>query len=271
MSPIPEIGIRDVSIQNVYVPRWVIRQPTTDHLLPPVVVNVGNPIINIPGFVTIHKDDKRHKNNIPIDKNLVENDPKQAMTVCPDGSYPSYNAMNYEPENLIIMRDQKPPVVPPPPDAPTPQTDTSKVIASEDVPCPAPNQPRIGDVAASQKEKVSGYELQPDPNNPGKEICVILYEDINFVEQYLPAPQVVSTTAAIATVATTSALLAKPLADLLLKVVKPAVKKVIAKVNAILGKTSYRPTASEIQTNQYREKKGMLPLKFGQKKKPKNK
>jgi hypothetical protein len=272
VSPIPEIGIRDVSIQNVYVPRWMIRQPTTYHLLPPVVVNVGNPIINIPGCVTMHKDDKKHKKNIPIDKNLVENDSKGAMTVCPDGSYPSYDAMNYEPENLIIMRDQKPPVIPPPPDAPTPPTpDTSKTTVLEDVPCPAPNQPRIGDVAQNQKEKVSGYELQPDPNNPNKEICVILYEDINFVEQYLPAPQVVSTTAAIATVATTSALLAKPLADLLLKVVKPVVKKVIAKVNAILGKTSYRPTASEIRTNQYREKKGMLPLKFGQKKKPKKK
>jgi hypothetical protein len=38
-------------------------------------------------------------------------------------------------------------------------------------------------------------------------------------------------------VATTSALLAKPLADLLLKVVKPTVKKVIKKIAAIRGKT----------------------------------
>ena len=51
---------------------------------------------------------------------------------------------------------------------------------------------------------------KPDPNNPSKEICVILYEDINIVEQYLPTAQVASTTAVIATVATTSALLAKP-------------------------------------------------------------
>ena len=237
MSPIPEIGIRNVGISNVYIPRWMIRQPTTDHLLPPEVVNVGNPIINIPGCVTMHKDDKRHKNNIPIDKNLVENDSKGAMTVCPDGSYPSYNAMNYEPENLTIFREQEPPVVPPPPDAPTPETpDTSKAIVEEDVPCPAPNQPRIGDVAQNQKEKVSGYELRPDPNNPSKEICVILYEDINIVEQYLPSAQVASTTAVIATVATTSALLAKPLADLLLKVVKPAVKKAIAKIQKLMGK-----------------------------------
>ena len=266
MSPIPKIGIRDVGIPNVYIPRWMTRQPTTDHLLPPVVINVGNPIINIPGCVTLHKDDKKHKNNIPIDKNLVENDPKQAMTVCPDGSYPSYNAMNYEPENLMIMRDQKLPVVPPPPDAPTPQTDTSKVIASEDVPCPAPNQPRIGDVTASQKEKVSGYELQPDPNNPGKEICVILYEDIGVVEQYLPSAQIASTTAAIATVATTSALLAKPLADLLLKVVKPVVKKVIAKVNAMRGKQEKRLSVQERILAQRDRNRALMELRKALKK-----
>ena len=63
----------------------------------------------------------------------------------------------------------------------------------------------------------------------GQQICVTLYEPISFTEQYLPAPQVVATTAGIAAVATTSALLAKPVADLLLKVVKPLVKKAIKK------------------------------------------
>ena len=51
-----------------------------------------------------------------------------------------------------------------------------------------------------------------------------LWEDIGTVEKFLPSIPVVSTTATIAAVATTSALLAKPLADLLLKVVKPIVK-----------------------------------------------
>ena len=128
--------------------------------------------------------------------------------------------------------------------------------------CPGPNSPRIGDVAQNKTEKVSGFELSKD----GK-ICIVLYEDIGVVEQYLPAPQVVATTGGIAVVATTSALLAKPLADLLLKVVKPLVKKTIGKIQMMLGKTPYRPTVSQIRTNQYREKKGMLPMKFGQKKK----
>ena len=92
---------------------------------------------------------------------------------------------------------------------------------------PRPNAPRIGDVAQNKKEKVFGFELQ---NVNGQQICVTLYEPIPFTEQYLPAPQVVASTAGIAAaVATTSALLAKPVADLLLKVVKPLVKKAIKK------------------------------------------
>ena len=68
----------------------------------------------------------------------------------------------------------------------------------------------IGTLGPNEKEKVSGYELQPDPVNPGKKICVILYEDIGAAEQFLPSPQVASTTAAIATVSGASALHAKP-------------------------------------------------------------
>ena len=66
----------------------------------------------------------------------------------------------------------------------------------------------------------------------------------------------------IASVAASSALLAKPLADLLLRVVKPAVKQVMTKVNAILGKSPYRLTEAEKKTNEYRVKKGLLPIPF---------
>ena len=251
------------NIPNIYIPSWMVNQPDIDHLLPPVVVNIGNPVVDMPGCVKMHKDNKRHKNNIPIDKDLVENDEGNAMTLCPDGSYPSYDAMNYEPEQLIMTYEQKAPVVPPPPE---PNLDTPETPSipktDEEVPCPGPNMPRIGDVAQNQEEKVSGYELQKDPANPKKEICVILYEDISVVEQYLPSANVATTTAAIATVAGASALLAKPLADLLLRVFKPAIKQVMTKVNKALGKTPYKPTQAELKTNEYRVKKGLVGINF---------
>ena len=271
MEPIPRIrNINNIQtyqisdVQNVYIPKWMTTQPNVDYLLPPVVVNIGNPIVDIPGCVKVHKDNKKQKNNIPIDKDLVENDEGEAMTLCPDGSYPHYDAMNYEPEQLLMTYEQKAPVVPPPPEAnlDTPETPNIPKTGDEEVPCPGPNAPRIGDVAQNQKEKVSGYELQKDPANPGKEICVILYEDISVIEAYLPSANVATTTAAIATVAGASALLAKPLADLLLRVFKPAIKQGLGKVNKILGKTPYKPTQSELRTNEYRVKKGLVGIPF---------
>ena len=247
------------NIPNVYVPSWMVNQPNVDYLIPPVVVNIGNPIVDIPGCVKAHKDNKQHKTGIPIDKDLVKNDSKNAMTLCPDGSYPSYSAMNYEPDQLLMTYETKaPPVAPPPePDLNTPET-PSIPKAEGDPECPGPTSPRIGALGPSEKEKVVGHELQDTPQ--GK-ICVALYEDIGIVETYLPSASVASTTATIALVATSSALLAKPLADLLLKVFKPAIKQVLNKVNKILGKTPYKPTRQDMITDEYRKKKGLLPIK----------
>ena len=262
ITVIREINIQESTIPNVYIPRWMVTQPNVDYLIPPVVVNIGNPIIDIPGCVKAHKDNKIHKNNIPIDKDLVENDDGNAMTLCPDGSYPHYDAMNYEPEQLIMTYEQKPPVVPPPPepDLNTPETPSIPKAGDEKPDCPGPTSLRIGAVGPSEKEKVVGHELQKTPQ--GTWVCVVLYEDIGIVEAYLPSAAVATTTASIAAVAGASALLAKPLADLLLKVFKPAIKQVIGKVNKALGKTPYKPTQAELKTNEYRVKKGLLEIPF---------
>ena len=259
-----EINIQETTIPNVYVPNWMTVQPNVDYLIPPVVINIGNPVVDIPGCVKAHKDNKQHKTGIPFDKDLVKNDSKNAMTLCPDGSYPAYSAMNYEPDQLTITYESKaPPVAPPPePDLNTPETPSiPKAEGNPD--CPGATSLRIGAVGPSEKEKVIGHELQKTPQ--GTLICVELYEDINIVEQYLPSAQIAMTTASIAAVAGASALLAKPLADLLLRVFKPAIKQVIGKVNKALGKTPYKPTKSELRTNEYRIKKGLTALKFGKK------
>ena len=81
-------------------------------------------------------------------------------------------------------------------------------------------------------EKITGYELV------GKE-CLMVTEKLSIPDQIvgnIPNAGAVTTTASIAVVATTSALVAKPLADLLLRVVKPTVKKIIKKIAAIRGK-----------------------------------
>ena len=242
---INDVNVRNINIPNVNVFNYDLPTPLAPGH-PRTTEYIGRPIVNIPGCVEAHPDDRNAQN-------LPEDDSSKVMTLC-DGEVPSYDAMNYEPEQLTIIQELPPPDVVPPPDPPgTPEVPATSNVSAE-VECPAPNQPRIGDVAQNQKEKVSGYELRDG-------ICVILYEDIGPVEQYLPSAQVATTTAVIATVAGASALLAKPLADLLLRVFRPAIKQALTKANSILGRKNVRPTRSEIAADEYRKKKGLGPVK----------
>ena len=261
--------VREIADQRV----WMYNAPLTNVPQVPVTTLVGTPIVNMPGCVKVHKENAMNPRN--KNKMLVYDDPKQNVVLC-DGGMPYYEPPNYDARELtwqtVYMEqdDDQSGIDTGTPEVAAPETPGAPETPEEykDPDCPGPLEARIGAVGPNEKEKVVGHELQPDPNNLNKKICVTLYEDIGVVEQYLPSPQIVTTTAVIASVAASSALLAKPLADLLLRVVKPAVKKVIGKVNAILGKTTYRPSQSEIRTDEYRKKKGLPPLKKNQKKKP---
>jgi len=261
----PVGNLRSVQVADNRV--WMVNPPQAVPIDVPVTVLAGTPIVNMPGCVTVHKENA--KRDPSRNKMLVNDDPKGQTTLC-DAGMPYYQPPDYDYRELswqtvYMDQDQEPEGIDTEaPEAPVPDTPNPPPTEAPegDPECPGPLDLRLGAVGPNQKEKVVGHELQPDPNNLNKKICVALYEDIGVVEQYLPSAQIVVTTATIASVAASSALLAKPLADLLLKVVKPAVKKVIGKVNAILGKTPYRLTEAEKKTNQYRLKKGLLEIPF---------
>ena len=197
---IPTIEIGEVSVQEVYVPNWIQQQPTVDYLVPPVVLNIGNPIVNMPGCVKAHRDNQYHKSGLPVDKNLVEQDPDKAMILC-DAQVPSYDAMNYEPEQLIIVREAAVPNVSPPETPPTPTVpDTGDLSPDEEVPCPGPGQLRVGDVTQSGDERVTGHQLSED----GK-TCETLYEPTTALEKYIPPINQVTSVTALAVVATAGA------------------------------------------------------------------
>ena len=239
-----------VRIHNVFVPNWQNVERQVDHLVPPVVLNIGNPIINMPGCVKAHQDNQMHVSGLPKDKNLVNQDPDRAVIVC-DATIPSYDAMNYEPEQLIITREAPVPVVPSPPDTPQPDVTPPEIPPEEkEIECPAPNQPRVGDLTQKGDERVIGHEIQNGQ-------CVVLYEPTTAIEKFLPSTNQVSTTAAIAVVATASAA-ATPI---ILRVLKPIITKLWKTIQKKLGKDVKRPSMAELKTNKYREKKGLPPLK----------
>ena len=256
---ISETSVRPIGNRYIQDTRiWMNTPPQSIPIEVPVTTLIGTPIVNMPGCVKVHKENLKNNKN----KMLVNDDPKGNTVLC-DAGAPYYEPADYDYRDLTwqtITQDQPEPEgvdmgEPPTPDLDTPEPPPTP-NNNKEIECPPLNARRIGDLNTAGTERVKEYKLTPD-----KLICETIWEPVPTVEQFIPAIPVISTTATIAAVATTSALLAKPLADLLLKVVKPAVKKAIAKVQKMLGKTPPKVTRSDIVRDRYREKKGLPPLK----------
>ena len=251
MSPIDEINVEAIGVPHIHTHRIPYTNIPVHKV--PVTLQIGNPIVDIPGCVDMHQDNKDHVTRLPFDKDLVNQDPKGSVTLCPHGEYPSYNAMDYQPEQLIIQREVPPPPVAPPPDVEPPAIpDTGNIGSKKEVPCPGPAQLRVGDVTQSGDERVVGHRLIDN----GK-TCETLYEPTTPLEKYVPPLNQVSTVTALAVVATAGAA-ATPL---LIRIVKPVIKKIWTTIQKKLGREVKEPSRELKRTNAYREKKGLPPLK----------
>ena len=249
MSEIPEIRVQNVDIPRIQAPSIYNYVPHTQTY--PFILHIGSPIVDMPGCVKFHPDSADNRET----PNLKEEDSQGTKVLC-DGQYPMYDAMDYTPEDLLIQVDTPPPVVQPPPEIDPPEVPPTGDIGAEEVPCPGPNNLRVGDLTLSGDERVTGHELSAD----GK-TCITLYEPTTPAEKFLPSANQASTTLAIAVIATAGAA-ATPL---LLRLIKPAVKKAIATLQKKIG-THRGLSKSEIIANRYREKKGLPPLKVRKKK-----
>ena len=250
--------VNEIKIPNVVVPRigtndqWLNQIPYIPNNDPPVTLQIGFPIVDLPGCVTMHKDNQDKVTRLPFDYDLVNQDEDGTTTLCPHGEYPTYDAMDYQPEQLIIQRETEPPPVQPPPTPPEFEPDAIPKTDEEEVACPGPGQLRVGDLTQAGDEKVIGHELSED----GK-TCVTLYEGTTAVEKFLPSVNQSTTTVAIAVLATAGAA-ATPL---LLRIIKPIIKKITDTVKKKLGKDVKRPSISDKKTDEYRAKKGLPPIK----------
>ena len=236
MTEIPEIRVQNVDIPRIQAPSIYNYVPHTQTY--PFILHIGSPIVDMPGCVKFHPDSADNRET----PNLKEEDSQGTKVLC-DGQYPMYDAMDYTPEDLLIQVDTPPPVVQPPPEIDPPEVPPTGDIGAEEVPCPGPNNLRVGDLTLSGDERVTGHELSAD----GK-TCITLYEPTTTAEKFLPSANQASTTLAIAVIATAGAA-ATPL---LLRLIKPAVKKAIATLQKKIG-THRGLSKSEIIANRYRE------------------
>ena len=185
MAEIRTIGISDVRVWDG-IPAMSVPKA------PPITVNIGVPIIDVPGF----------------------------------------NPMDYRPEELVfdpepVLPNSPSTPTPPPPTPATPQLPKG-APADIDPRCPPLRAKKVGTLVQNGSKRIAGYEIQD-----GK--CVVLFKEIKLPEQVLAAipslPQV--TTVGVTAAVGVTAGLATPF---LLKAVKPAVKKAILKVKALLGR-----------------------------------
>lgn len=234
-SGISEIKIRseEIKIAEIKIRPWEIRSPVVNRIgLDPITQQIGKPIVNIPGCV-----EARESKNME----LITDDPKGNLTLC-DGGIPYFKPMQFEPEVILQTpkaktdSKKKDPEMPKPPATPeVPETPPGPLPPDSKIECPSQellNKQPIGLIFDGGRKEVTGYRLE------GKQ-CIVETKDVPIVEQAvnaLPPAGTVVTTASIAVVATTSALLAKPFADILLRAIKPATKKIIKKIASIRGK-----------------------------------
>ena len=210
MPNINDISIREIRTLEVPpIPDYLMRQSSALPLSAPVTVQIGTPIVDIPGCVESHPDAGKNKS-------LMEDDPDGVQTYC-DGQVPSFNPIDYSPEDMTIQRST------PPPKTETPET-------------PDIEPPVIPPIQSQTIKCQDGEKLNEELNICEKIVVEVPAEEPTWVEQYLPSAGEVATTATIALTAATAALVAKPIADLILKLVKPAVKKIVKKVNSLRGK-----------------------------------
>lgn len=194
--------IRSVTIQPVQLPA-IKRIPEARTLpdAPPVTLQLGMPVVEMPGCVAVHPDAK-------LNPSLLQDDPGRVGAFCPEGQVPSFVPMDFTPSEIQILQQSLPQ-----------SSDDSDDEPKAPKPAPVPRIP-----AADSPEAQATEATEPDKP---------------FIEQAidgLPPVGAVVTTTTIALVAGTSALVAKPLADLILKLIKPTVKKAVKKASQLRGK-----------------------------------
>ena len=204
MTDIPRFKINEIQIQEI--PIWKFNNPVVNY--------INKPVVDIPGCVRVHR------NNLT---SLIDNpkDEYGTYTECGNFSIPSFEPLEYNPNEFKYTQAETtnqteefvPPTVEPPKYEPKKKEEKTLFVE-----CPGPNDQRVGQYASEFKlERVSGHKRSEDGSK-----CITLYEDVKFIEQYIPNPSQLVSTALIASVAATT--------PLLLNVVKPLVKNLFKKL-----------------------------------------
>ena len=204
----PDIKLPEITLPNIDI-------PDTPYFTRPKLEG------KLPGCYLYHRDLETTRN-----PSLLISDKSGTYILCPYGQMPSYTPMRYDPAQVVNTE----PV--PVNTAPTPTQDTNVVQPKpkeekkvEYEPCPPDKALRIGSfVNEERREKIKDYIRNEDNE------CITLYEDVPFIDQYIPSPSVAVSTFFVASIAATT--------PFILNAIKPLTKQLIKR----LGKSKDKST-----------------------------
>ena len=204
---IPKIDIPLIQIKEIDIPKirkWEVYRPTLDVILKPVV--------DIPACVDAHR------NNLP---SLIVEDEKGTYQACGTFDIPSFEPLEYNPNNFIYTAPLSPQSQQPEDKAPEqPEVRQTKKEKIKFEPCP-PEKPqfREGDYRNDKRaERLLKWEKVDDD-------CVAVWEEVPFRESFIGTPQVLISTTVLGVVAGGSALLAPVIKKLISEIFKKIKKK----------------------------------------------
>ena len=198
--------IQKIEIKEVYVPKirlWEVQTPILDVIYKPVV--------DIPACVDAHR------NNLT---GLINEDELGTYQACGTFNIPSFEPLEYNPANFQYTapakQQERQQEQPPQQQAKIPEKKKEEELVIP--PCPSKKDQNIGDFSNDKiLLRVSGYERGKN----GIE-CITLYEDVPFIDQYIPSFKQFTGVFSLALVGCS--------APIILNLVKPVVKNVIKKL-----------------------------------------
>ena len=201
---IPKIDIPLIQIKEIDIPKirkWEIHRPTLDVILKPVV--------NIPACVDAHR------NNLP---SLIGEDEKGTYQACGTFDIPSFEPLEYNPNNFIYTAPLAPQsqelkdIQPEKPEIP--QTKKEKIKFE---PCP-PLKPQFMKGDYRNDKRIQRFDFYERIEINGVFECVENWKEVPFRETFIGTPQILISTTLLGVVAGGSALLA------------PLIKKAISEI-----------------------------------------
>ncbi len=225
---IPVIDVPDISIPHIPVQVIEPVRIFGDYVVHPAF---SEPSLMLPGCYKTHRDADKNSN-------LINDDPRGSFWSCPWGELPEIMPLEFNRSKMIYSNDikeekktEEPVIIKEGKETKIPEKKEKKIFFP---PCPDPNSKlRVGSFANEKRlERVKEFRY-----NESKTECLTIWEDVEYVDQWLPEPTLVINTIIIASIAATS--------PVLVNIIKGLTKNIVKKITSSRKKKNDNASQSD--------------------------